>query len=86
METGEHLIKCGTRRGFRTSLGRGDPCTRYQIAKLREARYFVFFTFKLGAGVTPAARRAGDYSVALSGTCSQCARSSSRSAASMRGF
>ena len=23
-----HLIKCGTRRGFRASLGRGDPCTR----------------------------------------------------------
>ncbi len=23
-----HLIECGTHRGFRTSLGRGDPCTQ----------------------------------------------------------
>ena len=23
------VIECGTHRGFRTSLGRGDPCTRY---------------------------------------------------------
>ena len=25
---GNHLIVCGTHRGFRTSLGRGDPCTQ----------------------------------------------------------
>ena len=30
-------------------------------AKGRAARHFAFFTFSLGAGVTPAARRAGDY-------------------------
>src|SRR5208337_3714009 len=26
-----HLIECGTRRGFRTSLGRGDPCTNVNV-------------------------------------------------------
>jgi hypothetical protein len=29
--------------------------------EFRAARNFAFFTFTLGAGVTPAARRAGDY-------------------------
>jgi hypothetical protein len=25
----DHFIECGTRGGFHTSFGRGDPCTQY---------------------------------------------------------
>jgi hypothetical protein len=28
-----NLIECGTRGGFHTSFGRGDPCTRYPEKK-----------------------------------------------------
>src|ERR1700722_3527904 len=30
-------IECGTHRGFRTSLGRGDPCTQYKWQNGEEA-------------------------------------------------
>src|SRR5271156_5710478 len=46
------------------------PCSRRDGESSRRSRRRLsraFFTFSLGAGVTPAARRAGDYSFTLSG-------------------
>ena len=50
------MIKCGTHRGFRTSLGRGDPCTRYQSRIIEHAiplsgRKKIRFPFPRGKGL-----------------------------------
>ena len=34
-----NFIECETRRGFRTSFGRGDPCTRYQSRNCAQAPF-----------------------------------------------
>src|SRR5580704_113231 len=42
------MIKRGTLRGFRTSLGRGDPCTRYQAQSCAQRTTLLSVSYKSG--------------------------------------